>query len=217
MWYHICMRKLVALLGSALLLAGGAAAATTPSATQYRDRANGYSVTVPPKWYAVPRSVAAVNRTIALLKQQKKADLAKAYGFFLTAAGKTELKAYKFQAFYFDGPTSSPVPIQVSIQVAKGPRAYKAADLAAAGAAYANALTKDNNATVTTPKLITLPAGKAEFLTGTIPRGDGVSSGFELYVLIHSGKLYALNFEIDALVLSQAKVFRSIAEHFAFV
>jgi hypothetical protein len=211
------MRRLVAMLAAALLLAAGAAASTMPPASKFNDKANGYSIIVPAKWYPVPRTVAAINQTIAQLKKQKKTDLATAYSFYLTAPGKAELKAYVFQAFYFNGPTMDPVPIQVSIQIAKGPRPYKASDLTSAGAAYANALKSNNGAKVTAPKRISLHAGPTEFVTGTIPRGSGVTSGFELYLLVHSGKLYVLNFEIDARVLSQAKVFRSIAGHFAFL
>jgi len=70
----------------------------------------GFSIILPPKWYAVPRTVTAVNQTIAALKKQKKTGLATAYGFYTTANGKAELKAYVFQAFLFDGPTSDPVP-----------------------------------------------------------------------------------------------------------
>jgi hypothetical protein len=38
-----------------------------------------------------------------------------------------------------------------------------------------------------------------------------------VYLLIHKGKLYALKFDVDASILSQAKVLPSIAEHFAWV
>ncbi len=217
MCYDIGMRKLAALCVATLLLAGSASAATTPTETKWIDKADGFSVILPAKWYPVPRTVTAVTQTIALLKKQKNTDLATAYGFYLTANGKAELKAYVFQAFLFNGPTNDPVPIVVSIQVVKGKSVYTSADLATAGKAYANALSSNKGAKITVPSLIKLPEGQAEFITGTVPNGGGVSTGLELYLLVHGKRLYALSFKIDAAVLSQAKVFRSIAENFRFV
>ena len=211
------MRKLAVLFAASLLLAGAAAAATTPISTKWNVKQYGFSIILPPKWYAVPRTVTAVNQTIAALKKQKKTDLATAYGFYLTANGKTEVKAYKFQAFYFNGPTMDPVPIVVSIQVVGSKRAYKPADLTTAGKLYANELASNKGAKITRPALIKLPEGQAEFITGTVPNGNGVSTGLELYILVHGKRLYVLSFKIDAAILSQAKVFRSIAEHFAFL
>src|SRR6266446_2923019 len=126
------MRKLAVLLAACLLLTGAAAAATTPISTKWNVKQYGFSIILPPKWYAVPRTVTAVNNTIAALKKQKQTSLATAYGFYLTANGKTELKTYVFQAFLFDGPTTDPVPIVVSIQVVGSKSAYKPADLTAA-------------------------------------------------------------------------------------
>ena len=211
------MRKLAVLFAACLLLAGAAAAATTPISTKWNVKQYGFSIILPPKWYAVPRTVTAVNQTIAALKKQKKTDLATAYGFYLTANGKTELKAYVFQAFLFDGPTMDPVPIVVSIQVVGSKSAYKPADLTTAGKLYANELASTKGAKITRPALIKLPEGQAEFITGTVPNGNGVSTGLELYILVHGKRLYVLSFKIDAAILSQAKVFRSIAEHFAFL
>ena len=211
------MRTLAVLVGAFLLLAGAASAATTPTETKWIDKADGFSVILPAKWYPVPRTVTAVTQTIAALKKQKKTDLATAYSFYLTARGKTELKAYVFQAFYFNGPTMDPVPIDVSIQVVPSKTAYKPADLIAAGKAYANQLASNKGAKITVPALIKLPEGQAEFITGTVPNGGNVSTGLELYLLVHGNRLYALSFKIDAAVLSQAKIFRSIAENFRFV
>jgi hypothetical protein len=210
------MRKFAVLLGAWLLLAGAVSAATTPAATKWIDKADGFSVILPAKWYPVPRTVTAVNNTIAALKKQKQTSLATAYGFYLTANGKTELKAYKFQAFYFNGPTMDPVPLSVSVQIDKR-IAYTAKDLPAAVRAYGTSFASIKGAKIAAPKLIKLPAGQAEYLTGTVPSGAGVSTGLELYILIHAKKLYVLSFKINADLLSQAKIFRSIAENFRFV
>ena len=211
------MRKLAALFAACLLLAGAATAATTPTETKWNDKADGFSVILPAKWYPVPRTVAAVNQTIAALKKQKQTDLATAYDFFLTADGKQELKAYVFQAFLFDGPTTDPVPIEISIQVVPGKRAYTPADLTAAGKAYANELASNKGSKITVPAQLKLPEGQAQFITGTVPNGGGISTGLELYILGHGKRLYVLSFKINAVALSQAKVFHSIAENFRFL
>ena len=209
------MRLVVAGLLATLVLAGAATAAT-PTQTKWIDRRDGFSIILPAKWFAVPRTVKAVDATIAALKKQKQPDLAKAYSFFLTANGKAELKAYAFQAFYFNGPTSDPVPIEVSIQIVRAKKPYTSANLAAAGKAYANALASTSGAKIAVPSALKLPAGPAELIKGSVPNGGGVRTGVELYLLVHGARLYALSFKIDAAVLSQATVFRSIAEHFAW-
>src|ERR1700680_3543684 len=138
------MRKLAALLAASLLLAGTAAAATTPVATKWNDKANGFSVILPAKWYPVPRTVKAVNETIAALKQQKKTALASEYSFYLTAAGKAQLSAFVFQAFLDISPSTDPIAPQLSVQVSKGTKPYATGDLAAAGTTFASTITSGN-------------------------------------------------------------------------
>ena len=202
------------LIAACLLLAGAASAATTPTAIKWNVRSAGFSMILPAKWHPMPRTVKAVQQTIALLKKQKKTALASEYSFYLTAAGKSQLKAFIFQAFLDISPSTDPISPQVSVQVSKGTKPYTTADLAAAGNTFAGAITSGNKgAKVTVPKRVSLPEGPAELITGTIPAGTGISRGIELYLLIHKGKLYVLDFEIDASILSQATVFRSIAEN----
>jgi hypothetical protein len=193
-----------------------AASAATPTQTKWVDRRDGFSVILPPKWYAVPRTVAAVQRTIADLKRQKKTAVATEYSFYLTAAGKAQLKAFVFQAFLDIAPSQDPIAPQFAIQVTKGAKPYTTADLARAGRAYASSLSQHKGAKVSVPKRISLPAGPAQFVTGSVPVAQGLADGFELYLLVHKGKLYALKFDIDARALSQARAFRSIATHFAW-
>ena len=209
------MRFAPAVLLGALVLAASASAAT-PTQTKWIDKKDGFSVILPPKWYPVPRTVAAVNQTIAALKKQKKTALASEYSFYTTAYGKQQLKAFVFQAFLDISPSTDPIYPQFAVQVNKATK-YKQSDLPAAGRAYASSLAQNKGAKISVPKKITLPEGPAQFLTGTVPAGTGLADGFELYLMIHEGKLYALKFDIDAQVLSQAKVFRSIAENFRFV
>jgi hypothetical protein len=206
------MRKLAALLTASLLLAGPASGATTPTATKWNVRAYGFSIILPAKWYAVPRTPAAVQRTIALLKKQKKTGLASEFSFYLTASGKSQLKNFVFQAFYDISPSTDPIAPQVAVDVVKG--TYTTADLTVAGNTFARQLASEHkNAKISVPKRIKLPEGPAQFITGTIPVASGLSDGFELYLLAHKGKLYVLKLDVDATVLSQAKVLRSIAEN----
>jgi hypothetical protein len=193
-----------------------AASAAKPTQTKWVDRRDGFSVILPNKWHAVPRTVAAVQRTVADLKRQKRTALANEYSFYLTAAGKAQLKAFAFQAFLDIAPSRDPIAPQFAVQITKGSRPYTTADLARAGQAYASSLGQHKGAKISVPKRISLPAGPAQFVTGTVPAAPGLADGFELYLLVHKGKLYALKFDIDARVLAQAKVFRSIATHFAW-
>jgi hypothetical protein len=208
--------KVALVAALAFVSLAAAASAAAPPEQKWIDKPDGFSVILPARWYVVPRSTAAVSRVIAAARKAKKTGLASAYAFFLTANGKRELQAYAFQAFYFNGPTTDPVPIELSIQIVHGRHAYTAADLADAGLTYGRALASNQGAKIAAPARIRLPAGPAQFLTGTVPNGGGVSTGLELYLLAHGKRLYVLSFKIDAAVLGQAKVFRSIAEHFAW-
>src|SRR5665213_2019515 len=138
------MKKLAALFAACLLLAGAAAAATTPTETKWNDKADGFSVILPAKWYPVPRTVAAVNQTIAALKKQKRTALASEYSFYITAAGKAQLSAFVFQAFLDISPSTDPIAPQLSVQVSKGTKPYTTADLTAAGATFASTITSGN-------------------------------------------------------------------------
>ena len=209
------MGKIAAAFAACLLLAGAAQAAK-PTETKWYVKQYGFSILLPAKWYAVPRTVTAVQQTIALAKKQKQTSLATEYGFYLTAAGKRQLSAFQFQAFLDVGPSTDPITPQLSVQMTPlgKKRPYTASDLTAAGNTYAGTIASGNKGSkVTVPKRITLPEGPAELVQGTIPEGSGLSDGFELYLLIHKGKLYVFKFDIDASLLSQATVFRSIAEN----
>src|ERR1700694_4924490 len=108
------MRTLAVLITACLLLTGAASAATTPTATKWNVRSYGFSMILPAKWYPVPRTVKAVQQTIANYKKQKKTALASEYSFYLTAAGKSQLQAFAFQAFLDISPSTNPLPPQVS-------------------------------------------------------------------------------------------------------
>jgi hypothetical protein len=212
--YEVGVR--VALAGMLAALSFPVAAfGATPAATKWVDRKDGFSVILPAKWYAVPRTVNAVKQTIAQLKQQQKTALANEYSFYLTSAGRAQLKAFVFQAFLDIAPSRDPIYPQFAVQVDAHAH-YTTANLAAAGRAYATSLAQHKGTTISVPKQIRLPAGPAQFVTGKVPADTGLADGFELYLLVHNGKLYALKFDIDASVLSQAHVFRSIAQRFAW-
>jgi hypothetical protein len=220
-WYEVEVKvpagKLAATGIAFALLGGTAAAAPKPTATKWIDKPFGYSIILPAKWYVIPRSTSAIKQEIAYLEKHKNASLASAYTAILKSpASLSELKAYRFQAFLWP-PLSSPIPTEVSIQVVKGQRAYKASDLPAIGATYASALSSNKGSKITVPKTLELPAGPAAFIEGTVPNGNGVSTGLQLYILSHGKRVYVLSFKIDAGALSQATVFKSIAQHFEFL
>jgi len=213
--------RLLAALTTALALAGAAGAATTPKATLIVVKKYGFSILLPPlhtalvgttTWYPIPRTVAAIKQTIAGYKAEHDTSLASAYGEVDT----NQLSKYAFQAFLWP-PLESVVPTEVSVQVVSGLH-LAAADLASAGAQYANALS-GGGTVVSSPKRLTLSAGPAEFVEADVNNGGGIHTGAALYLLIHGGRLYVVSFEIDATLLSKSSystVLREIANTFSF-
>ncbi|GEM_PF-3552331 len=196
----------------ALALAGVAPGATAPRYDKWIVGAYGFSIILPASWAPVPRTVAAVRQTIANLKKAGKTAEANAYAYYLTPAGRLELKAYVFQAFDTT-PTTDPLVPQVAVQVTRGKRPYRQSDLKAAAYEYAATIANGTKGSkVAVPLPIKLPIGAAETFEATIPAGQ-VTRGIEMYLTIHAGKLYVFSFQIDARYLAEAKLFRSIAEN----
>jgi hypothetical protein len=164
----------------------------------------------------VPRSKAAVEAEIKKLGTgAANAELVATYKAVIsTASGVSSLTAYKFQALAWPVDTDTPILTQVSVGIVKTSKVYGKKDLPAIGATYANALAANKGSKIVDPKLIELPAGPAEFIEGTIPAGTGLSNGVELYLIPHGKKLYELSFQIDATLLSSAKIFTAIADAF---
>jgi hypothetical protein len=205
----------VVLAGLALV---PAASAATPAWRGYVVANHGFKIVVPPKWYAVPRTVSAVKQTIALAKKEKKTGPAEEYSFYLTAAGQQQLKDYVFQAFLDVYPSTDPIIPQVAVEVSKPKTPYKASDLKAAAITFGSALASNKGAKVGAPKVVKLPEGTAELLTASIPVGTGLSDATQLYLLIHSGKLYVVKFDVDAAAFTKGaeSVFATIAANVAW-
>jgi hypothetical protein len=205
-----------------VLVLAAVAATSTPAAnvkgTTWVDKAGGYAITIPKTWQLIPRTTAGVNTLVATLNKQKKGTLAAFYKAILaTSAGRADLTAYRFQAFAWPDSETQPVPIQVSLGLVKTKTAVTAKGLPAVGAVFANQLASNKGAKITVPKIVTLPAGKAEFIEGTIPIGSGVDNGLELYLIPHGKTVYELAFQIEASQLKSATLFTSIARQFRFV
>jgi hypothetical protein len=209
---------LTAVVVGALLI--GSAGASTVKGIIIYDKAKGYALTIPATWKPIPRTEAQVKATIATLKKKSSTvALAKYYQSIIsTPNGRSGLTAYRFQAFAWPvPPNASPLPTEVSLEVASLPKPLKASDFPSLGAAFANNLAAQKGAKVTVPKIVKLPAGKAEFIEATIPAGEGLKYGFELFLIPHGKKLYNLTFQIDARYLKQAALFASIAQQFKLV
>jgi len=186
--------------------------AATPKDTQYIDKADGFSIVIPSKWVLVPRTVAQTRVYAASIKK-KQPGLAAAYLNFANNI-PTEITAFVFQAFVYEA--NAVIQPEVLVGVVKTSRVYTAVDLPGVGATYAAELAKNKGAKLSAPRVVTMPAGKAAFITGTIPAGV-VSRGLDLFLIPHGKKLYELEFIIDAQYLSQASIFGEIADSFRFV
>ncbi len=201
----------------AVVAVSGSSAADVKG-TRWIDKPGGYSITIPKTWQLIPRTTAQVNTLIATLQKQKKSALAAFYKTILaTSAGRTDLKAYRFQAFAWPDSETQPVPIQVSLGLVKTKTPVTTKGLPAVAAVFANQLASNKGAKITVPKIVTLPAGKAEFIEGTIPIGGGIDNGLELYLIPHGKTVYELAFQIEASQLKTATLFNSIAQQFRFV
>ena len=200
----------------ALATVVGAGAAKTQPSTIYVDNAGGYAIAIPKTWQLIPRTQSDVKALITKLEKKKSTvALANFYSTILASqAGKSGIKAYRFQAFDWPGSLTSPVPIQVSVGITAARRAYTAKDLASIGAVFAKALASNKGAKVTVPKTVTLPSGTAELIEAAIPIGGGVTNGAELFLIPHGKNLYELSFQIEASQLARATLFTSIAQHF---
>jgi hypothetical protein len=206
---------LAAVVVVAASLAGGAAAKNYKGTT-YVDKSGGYRITVPTAWKLVPRTKAGIKATIADLKKKKQTALADTYSTILADTSAAELSAYEFQAFAWPVDSATPILTQVSVGIVTTSHTFTAKDMTAIGDTYANQLAANKGSKITVPKEVKLPAGEAEYIIGTIPAGTGLANGVELYLIPHGKKLYELSFQIDASLLSQATLFTSIAQHFAF-
>jgi hypothetical protein len=207
--------SLIAALVALAAVAGGSGA--NVKGTVIVDKQEGYQIAIPNTWRLIPRTKAEVEAVIAALKKKKETDLATFYaGIIASKSGLSGLTTYRLQAFDWPGSMESPVPIELSVGIVKTPRAYGPKDLASIGAVYANALAANKGAKVTVPKTVTLPAGKAELILGSIPIGNGVMNGVKLYLIPHGKRLYELSFQIEASQLATATLFASMANSLKF-
>jgi len=200
--------------------AAGASAKNLPGLT-YRDAAKGYEITIPAAWKLVPRSKAAVQAQIALLKKAKgSANLLLAGIYSSIIASPTGLKGlttYRFQALAWPPDLSTPLLTEVSLGIVGTSTPEGKANLTALGDEYANALSANAGSKIDEPKTVALPAGNAELVEGTIPAGTGLATGVELYLIPHGKQIYELSFQIDARGLADATLFTAIAKDFAFI
>jgi hypothetical protein len=208
---------LAAVVLAAASIAGAAAGANQPGVTIV-DKSKGYAITIPSTWKLVPRSKAQLTSLIAQLKKKKQTKLAAMYSSILSSpSGVSGLTAYRLQAFAYPQDPATPILLEVSLGIVPTPKAYGVKDLPAVGATYANELASNKGSKILMPKQITLPAGPAELIEGSIPVGSGFSNGVELYLIPHGKQLYELAFQVDARLLSQATLFTSMAQKFKFV
>jgi hypothetical protein len=210
----------------AAALAAVAVAATPPKTTKgttYASQSGGYALTVPATWKLIPRTVPQIKSAIAALKKQKKSKAeATALAGTLQSiidspAGVNGLKAYVIQAFAWPTDPNTPILTEASLGIVKTSRAYTKKDLPAIGAEYANSISANKGSKVLVPKIVTLPAGPAEFIEATVPAGTGLQNGIELYLIPHGKRLYELSFQVDGTLLAQATLFTSIAQKFKFL
>jgi hypothetical protein len=208
-------------LASALAaaVAAGATAAKPAPSNIWIVKSQGFAITLPKTWQAIPPTVADVKTLIARYKKSKStADLATYYGKIIgTKAGLTDMKAYKFQAFDWPISEESPVPVDVRVGVVKVSKPVTAAALPDAAAVFERSFMSNKGARGTKPKVVTLPSGKAATFEVMFPIGGGFSQGIQMYLIPHGKRVYELLFGVEGQSLAGAKVFTQIAQLFRFI
>lgn len=201
---------------TALVVCAAALAVNEPSTT-YVDTPAGFKITIPRAWQPVPRSLAGVRALIKQLDAKKQTELASVYASIIgTAAGRSELTGFVFQAFLY--PPVAPISTDVSLGIVRTTTGYGAKDLPSLGDTFADEFATTKGAKIAAPTVVTLPAGKAAFIEGTEPAaGGGLRAGFELYLIPRGKLLYELSFRTDVTLLGKATIFTAIAHLFAFV
>jgi hypothetical protein len=212
--------RAVCLAFALAVAAAPAAGAVNVPGTTILDKTYGYAITLPKTWQLVPRTPAALRSLIAALEARKSAEyhaLAGTYRAILgSPSGVRGLSAYRLQAFAWPPDTATPLLTEVSLGIVTTSTVYGRAALAAAGTQYADALASNAGTRILEAKELELPAGRAELIEARVPAGGGLATGVELYLIPHGKRLYELFMSIDAHLLSQARIFTSIAQHFRF-
>lgn len=209
------LRQCLAVAALAALVGCGAADAAQGGWESLVDPTYGIRVAMPKTWDVVPPTVAGVQSLIAQLEKKKETGLAAAYsGLIDTAAARTKLSSYHFQAFQYV--PSAQVEPDFTLAFARTSRAFTVKDLTAIAKSNAKAFAS-RGVTVTKATVVTLPAGPAALTEGTATVGIGVTVHLEDFVIAHGTLLYQLSFEADASIAGSGATFTEIARRFAFV
>jgi hypothetical protein len=199
----------VAAVGAALALCSAAVAAGGPW-VRLTDRPEGFSLAVPQSMYFVPNSVAKVRGIIAQLTRQSQARVAAVYSQII---GSSDVSRFVYEGFFFT--PSAPVRPLFTLAVAQTSAANTSAGgLAKVAAASASSL-RNQGATVTTAKVVTLPTGPAALDEATQVVG-GVKTLLASYVIGHGGTVYQLTLRTSASTRASLSTFDTIAKRFAF-
>jgi hypothetical protein len=203
----------------AVTVAAAATAAKPVPSNIWVVKSQGFAITLPKTWQAIPPTVADVKTLIARYKKSKStADLANYYGQIIgTKAGLADMKTYKFQAFDWPISMESPVPVDVRVGVVKVSKPLSATDLPAAAAVFERSFLSNKNARGTKPDVVTLRSGKAGHFKVVFPIGGGFSQGIEMYLIPHGKRVYELLFGVEGQSLAGAKIFTQIAQLFRFI
>jgi hypothetical protein len=174
------------------------------------DKPEGFSLTVPKASYFVPNSVSKVQAIISLLAKRNQAGVAQVYAQII---GSSDVTKFVYEGFFFT--PSAPVQPLFTLAVAQTrPANTTRSGLAKVATGWASALRKEG-ATVTTAKVVTLPAGRAA-LDEAVEVLGGVETLLVNYDIGHGGTIYQLTFRTSATTRESLSTFDTIAKRFAF-
>lgn len=211
------MSRLLVLLGLCLALAVCTSAGAASGWKTHADRKTGFSIDVPSRWQVVPRTPKAVKALAARLRKQGKGKLADQLAVLAAGKGAAKsLASFRFQAFRWPAP-KGPITTDVTVKVDAVPPGYRATDLKRVAAGVAKSLRAVHGSTAAAPVKLTVPAGPAWEIRGTLPLGTKTKlrSAYTLVLILGRDRMYELAFRSGvARAKKEAKLYRAIERRF---
>jgi hypothetical protein len=193
-----------------LLAAAATAGAAGGQWVTLTDKYEGFSLTVPKSIFFVPNSKEKVKTIIAELTKQNQAGVAAVYSQII---GSSDVSKFVYEGFFFT-PSATVQPLFTLAAAQTVPANTTRSGLAEVAASEAGAL-RGQGATVSSAKVVTLPAGPAATIEAT-QEVSGAKTLLVEYVIGNKNRIYLLVFRTAASTRAQLSTFETIARRFAF-
>jgi hypothetical protein len=177
------------------------------------DRAGAFTIAVPKSWQIVPVSDAALENRVVRLQRQKRLALAAQYAS--VAASRRGAGTFRFEAFAWPAPAGPIVP-DVAVRV---DRVAATATLGGIASGYVRSLSAPRGAVVLQRHALSVPAGSAYEVRGTVPVGGTkhTRSAYDVYLLLRRARLYSISLrDSESRLAADAPLMRRVVWSFRF-